>query len=545
MSQSSPSLLGLLCAFAAPALQSSPTSAQASDDLLPDVIVVPDALAEIRLDAETLPGRRLLRLSAATPNIGPGPLEIRGSTLLSADRQEVVQRVYRSDGTFWDRAAGTSTYHPTHAHIHFEDWAVYRLRTLLPDGAAGQVVAQGSKTSFCLLDLAVYDAALAGAGPGQYLTCGATVQGISPGWSDVYNRELPDQWIDVTDVPEGRYWLEGEVDPENRIVEAPGGETNNVARVPIELRLPRAALPDAFEPNDSMAEVLEHAQGAADSPNLGALTQRIELRALSLEDSADYFEFRLEHAGPPGAFLRLESAYLDSDLDVFLFDAEDFFVDASARTGNLEQLSLAGLPPGEYFVLVFAYSGQNPDYQLTLDPATNQPPSIELSHGNGLVWIERAYAALPVQWRSTDPDADPTSVSLFIDRDQSLDKTTLALGGYQHLAGDVGRAAVNTADLALGTWFLYAEVTDGSGKSGAWARGGFVLYLKGDLDSNGTVDRADWRLLLDQRRAYRGRWHPPAPPGWRYILDFDRDGDLDARDVRLFSHAVFHAHDAD
>src|SRR6185436_1880253 len=45
-----------------------------------------------------------------------------------------------------------------------------------------------------------------------------------------------DQWIDVTDVPDGRYWLEVAVDPENHLLES--DETNNVVRVPIELAKP-------------------------------------------------------------------------------------------------------------------------------------------------------------------------------------------------------------------------------------------------------------------------------------------------------------------
>jgi hypothetical protein len=54
------------------------------------------------------------------------------------------------------------------------------------------------------------------------------------GWSNVYDKSLPDQWIDVTDVPNGRYWLEVEVDPEGRWIES--DETNNIARIKILLR---------------------------------------------------------------------------------------------------------------------------------------------------------------------------------------------------------------------------------------------------------------------------------------------------------------------
>jgi hypothetical protein len=58
-------------------------------------------------------------------------------------------------------------------------------------------------------------------------------QGIQAGWADVYDRGLPGQWIDVTDVPSGSYVLEVEVNPEHVLPEA--DYTNNVARVAVDL----------------------------------------------------------------------------------------------------------------------------------------------------------------------------------------------------------------------------------------------------------------------------------------------------------------------
>lgn len=45
---------------------------------------------------------------------------------------------------------------------------------------------------------------------------------------DVYGKNLPGQWIDITDVPGGRYWIESVVDPYNRIKES--NEKNNISR---------------------------------------------------------------------------------------------------------------------------------------------------------------------------------------------------------------------------------------------------------------------------------------------------------------------------
>src|SRR5262245_29868645 len=169
-------------------------SAQVAGDLLPDLIADPNPLSETRIDSQTQPGHRLLRLTTSTPNIGDGALEIRGSTILSPDRQEVLQRIYNADGSFTDRPAGTSAYHPSHGHTHYDNWAEYRSRSVLPDGSPGPVLAEGEKTSFCLVDILPYGDDV---DPPRYTTCGAGIQGISPGWADVYDRELDGQWIDV------------------------------------------------------------------------------------------------------------------------------------------------------------------------------------------------------------------------------------------------------------------------------------------------------------------------------------------------------------
>jgi hypothetical protein len=149
---------------------------------------------------------------------------------LGNGKQRVYQRIYRSDGTFWDRSAGEFIYHPSHNHIHVESWCIYRVREILPGDGVGAVVAEGEKTSFCLMDLGVHDPSLPNFDPdGQFFECATTVQGISVGWYDVYGKHLDGQWIDITDVAPGEYWLEAEVDPEGHVLET--DETNNVKRV--------------------------------------------------------------------------------------------------------------------------------------------------------------------------------------------------------------------------------------------------------------------------------------------------------------------------
>jgi hypothetical protein len=203
-------------------------SGGSATQLLPDIISVASQADQYMygwsLDQAELPGRTLLRVTTATANVGAGKLELRGSTVNPA----VYQRVFNLNGTYSDRLAGTFTFHPTHGHLHFDGWLQFHLRAVTEGNGVGEIVAAGDKTSFAIIDLDAYNLSLPGASPNSVYS-GGLVQGISVGWSDIYNKSLDDQWIDVTNVPPGAYWLESVVDPDNRVLES--DETNNATRI--------------------------------------------------------------------------------------------------------------------------------------------------------------------------------------------------------------------------------------------------------------------------------------------------------------------------
>jgi Lysyl oxidase/CARDB len=223
-------------------------AAAAADARLPDLIPWANRRRGYMhgwyLDRTERPGRLLLRLTTAIANNGAGPLELRGGRTRDG-KQEVAQRIYNPDGTTSDRLAGTFTYHPTHSHTHFDDFAAYRLRVMTNTGAVGRIIKGGQKVSFCLTDSEEYNLDQPGAPEtGEYFLCAGKRQGISVGWADVYNSSLPDQWVDVTNVKPGKYWLEVVADPRNRILES--NEKNNATRIPITLRDLKAPRNDSF-----------------------------------------------------------------------------------------------------------------------------------------------------------------------------------------------------------------------------------------------------------------------------------------------------------
>ncbi len=216
-----------------------------------------------------------LRVSVSTPNIGHGPLEVRTTTtaICGTDtfynvasnftcpngaylRQLVNQRVYHKNGntmTSYDRFAGSMTYHPTHNHMHVDDWGIYTLRTATadPNPLNWPVVGTGSKLAFCLMDYGTcsyynghcVDSANNvltngnfpnfGLGGGSY-GCSPSVQGISSGYTDIYYQSLDGMWINLPPgLCNGTYWMVIQLDPYNYFLES--DETNNVLAVQVNL----------------------------------------------------------------------------------------------------------------------------------------------------------------------------------------------------------------------------------------------------------------------------------------------------------------------
>ena len=206
-------------------------------DLLPDLQIIESSIADgLRADTTTRPGRVLLRFTTEVANAGDGALEVWANEA-QGNTQDVFQRIYQANGSSRDVEAGGFSYFEPHGHSHFDEFSLFNLREVNPDGSVGEVVASGdSKYSFCLLNIRqpfpeLTENAIIADGRGGN-SCG-DVQGISVGYSDVYNSNLENQWIDITGVPNGDYWLETIIDPENRLLET--NDNNNVSRLRVTL----------------------------------------------------------------------------------------------------------------------------------------------------------------------------------------------------------------------------------------------------------------------------------------------------------------------
>jgi hypothetical protein len=83
------------------------------------------------------------------------------------------------------------TWDNCHNHFHYDGYAEYVLFT-----EEGVEIPIGFKNGFCVIDIGCTS------GSPQY---GCSNMGISAGCYDIYSSGLECQWIDVTDVPDGRY----------------------------------------------------------------------------------------------------------------------------------------------------------------------------------------------------------------------------------------------------------------------------------------------------------------------------------------------------
>jgi hypothetical protein len=206
-----------------------PAAGGPAEPRVPDLAPWPAVMSDYRISEEG--GRRLLRFSSAILNVGDGPIEVRGRR--RGDTMEAFQVLYAKRGRKQRIPIGEFEYHPEHFHWHLVEVAEYRLKDSL-----GVVLRASDKISFCLLDTNRVRRDLPRS-PRQrrYLTCSSNRRarslkaGVSVGWADVYRRNLPDQWVDVTGLPSGTYTLEVELDPGARLVEKT--RDNNTASIEV------------------------------------------------------------------------------------------------------------------------------------------------------------------------------------------------------------------------------------------------------------------------------------------------------------------------
>ena len=199
----------------------------------PDLVALPSGNLFIGYDDE---GRRFLHFENSILNQSLMPLEVHGTLNPETNVTDVSQLIYSEDGAYIECPIGSFFYHPDHEHWHIQGIAEYQLWSVDSEGLIGEPVVQARKASYCLRDDARYpfdphseswpdDPVFAG--------CDTVIQGISPGWMDIYAADTPGQDIEITGLADGAYALVSQSNPDRVLYES--DFTNNIAVTLIEL----------------------------------------------------------------------------------------------------------------------------------------------------------------------------------------------------------------------------------------------------------------------------------------------------------------------
>ncbi len=199
-------------------------------------------------------GREILRFSNGIANLGDGPMRLKPEFPLSPLEpqlaiQEVLNSRDSSGGVVVSSVVSQFEYHPDHNHFHINDVALYEFRRsssagLAPIGSGdiGPVAvndrgnAQSVKTTFCLIDWIQYGGNSNNGSKTTrfYWDCAGEFQGISVGWVDQYHHATPGQFLDVTGLAAGRYYVASTCNSDGNFMEMSTG--NNRAWVAVELK---------------------------------------------------------------------------------------------------------------------------------------------------------------------------------------------------------------------------------------------------------------------------------------------------------------------
>jgi hypothetical protein len=193
--------------------------------LLPDIVPVPPG--SVRLQERK--DRWQLRFSTTMVNAGRGDFILRATRDGEGAPWTVEQDIPYSEGGAEIVPLTSRLVWGGDGHDH---WHVKRvaINRLVPLDSKGRPVENGpawpdAKVGFCFYDLSLW----LGTGPADEVysheSCGErdddeVGMGLSVGWGDTYPSKLPGQFVDVTDIPDGRYRLWVEADATSTFREA-------------------------------------------------------------------------------------------------------------------------------------------------------------------------------------------------------------------------------------------------------------------------------------------------------------------------------------
>jgi hypothetical protein len=242
------------------------------ETLLPNLVADPPDHVELET-SETEGGLRergeaqlLLRFNGYVHNTGPGALDFRGERESASVPMKAFQRLYFPDKTWKQEPSPAELVYVTadgHEHWHLQHTASYSLW----NEAKTARVAPAQKVGFCLEDSehvepevgpakAVYSEGAGRKFCDQHEPEATRLfEGVSAGWRDLYESNLAFQWVDVSNVLPGKYWLREDIDPDGVVKEAGGPKEPAYSTAPV--TIPGFdALPQSAETTEGQPKTL-------------------------------------------------------------------------------------------------------------------------------------------------------------------------------------------------------------------------------------------------------------------------------------------------
>jgi hypothetical protein len=174
-----------------------------------------------------VPGKDYLAFSANVWNAGPAQLVVDGFRSPGKKLMDAYQYFYDANGKqVGYTPTGTMEWDPRpgHEHWHFTDFASYRLLK-----ADRKEVVRSGKEAFCLANTDAVDYTVKNANWHPDNTDLSTACGrensisvrevLDVGSGDTYTQDLPGQSFDITNLPNGTYYIQVLANPEKRLKE--------------------------------------------------------------------------------------------------------------------------------------------------------------------------------------------------------------------------------------------------------------------------------------------------------------------------------------
>ncbi|MEU0406160.1 lysyl oxidase family protein [Streptomyces sp. NPDC006197] len=205
----------------------------------PDLRSLPAYGITISDGDRNIPGKDYLAFSANVWNAGPAQLVVDGFRSPGKAKMDAYQYFYDAHGKqVGYTPTGTMEWDPRpgHVHWHFTDFASYRLLK-----ADKKEAVRSGKEAFCLANTDAVDYTVKNANWHPFNTDLATACGqensisvrevLDVGSGDTYTQDLPGQSFDITDVPNGTYYIQVLANPAKRLKETDLGNNSALRKI--------------------------------------------------------------------------------------------------------------------------------------------------------------------------------------------------------------------------------------------------------------------------------------------------------------------------